>query len=84
MKSYPFIIHVNSSCNIVHIYIPHPTGVQISMGKSEKSSDISQQSSVIHSPALQRGKMIPSWSEQRTERVLAAALQLPVHCTKGV
>ena len=54
------------------------------MGKSEKSSDISQQSSVIPSPALQRGKMIPSWSEQRTERVLAAALQSPVHCTKGV
>ena len=53
------------------------------MGKSEKSSDISQQSSVIPSPALQGGKMIPSWSEQRTERVRAAALQLPVHCTKG-
>ena len=54
------------------------------MGKSEKSTDVSQQSSVIPSLALQIGNTIPSWSEQRTERVLAAALQLPVHCTKGV
>ena len=58
--------------------------MQISIGKSEISSDISQQSSVIPSSGLQIGNTIPSWSEQRTERVRAAALQSPVHCTKGV